>query len=357
MKQKVLLLQGTLSLYNVPIYNIIGTNVDLTVAYVLKNECKDKMNFQVLKLDFCKVSGIIFIKNGFYDLCSQYDVIIFMPDLHYFSYCSLPFIKRKFKVIPWTIGIRASYNRRYDVSRRVEFLDKIYGHILNKSDAIIFYMKEPLKFWSNRLNRDKVFIAHNTVEVLKTITENKNQKNRIIFLGTLYKEKKIYELLEAYIEAKKRSQTKFFLGLDIIGNGEEYDNINKIIADCGLTDSVVLHGSVYDEIKLSEFFSKSLLCISPDQAGLSVLKSMGYGVPYVTRENAITGGERLNIINKENGILYKSKAELVSIIEEASINPEIYINMGINAQKYYNENATVKHMAQGFIDAINFVLH
>lgn len=356
MKQKVLLLQGTLSLYNVPAFNIIGQNVDLTVAFLVNNESNEKLSFKVLKLNYKKIGGIFFITNEFYKLCSKYDVIIFMPDLHHFSYCSLPFIRRTYKVIAWTIGIRASYTRRYDVSRKIEFLDKIYGHILNKSDAIIFYMKAPIEFWSNLINKDKVFIAHNTVEVLTCKIQNKSQKNRILFIGTLYKEKKIYELIEAFIEAKKKINEKNFLCLDIIGNGEEYHNIKKIIEDHGLSDSIILHGSVYDEIKIFEFFSKSLLCISPDQAGLSVLKSMGYGVPYVTRENAITGGERLNIINQENGVLYNSKEELVFIIEDAYKNPELYIDMGINAQKYYNDNATVRHMAQGFIDAINYVL-
>ncbi|HEY5368249.1 MAG TPA: hypothetical protein VIJ75_04590 [Hanamia sp.] len=83
---------------------------------------------------------------------------------------------------------------------------------------------------------------------------------------------------------------------------------------------------------------------------------MGYGVPYVTHANAITGGERLNIINHENGLLYDTKEELVEIIIDAYKNPGSYISMGIKAQSYYMSNATAEHMARGVLDAIEFVL-
>lgn len=353
---KVLILQARISLYNIPVYNIIAKNVELTVAYTEKNESNVKLQFNIKELSYKKVGGFILINQGFYKLCSKFDVVIFMSDLHYLSYCSLPFINRKFKVIPWTIGIRASYTRLYDVNRKKDFIDFIYGKVLNKSDAILFYMKAPIEFWGNMINKSKVFIAHNTVDVDLNNIDKVQQKNSILFVGTLYKEKGIYELIDAYIGAKKRNNLGNFLFLDIIGNGEEFEKIKAIIKQNELMDSVFLHGSVFNELKLSEYFSNSILCISPAQAGLSVLKSMGYGVPYVTRENAITGGERLNIISGENGILYKSKEELITIIEDAFNNPYKYKKMGIKAKEHYDNNATIKHMAKGFIDAIDYVI-
>lgn len=355
MKPKVLILQEVLSFYSVPIYNIIVQDIDLTVAYTTKNECTKEVLFKIVKLNYTKIAGISFMKKDFHKIISEYDVVIFLADLHNFSFCLLPFIKRKFKVIPWTIGIRASYTRRYDINRKKSFIDLVYGHVLNRSDAIIFYMKEPVKFWPN-IDKKKIFVAHNTVEVLANEIDKSQQKNRILFIGTLYKEKLIYELIDAYIEAKKRSNSNEFLYLDIIGKGEEYENIEAIIKEQNLSDYIILHGPIYDEKELARKFSKALLCISPDQAGLSVLKSMGYGVPYVTRTNAITGGERLNINHGENGLLYNSKEELILIIQDAFKNPEIYLNMGENAQKYYISNTTTRHMAQGIIDAINYVL-
>lgn len=356
-KPKVLLLQENIVSYRLPVYNIIGKKVALTVAYTNKNEVSDEVNFDIIKLEKTNFKGFYFIKNKFFKFCNNYDVVIFMADLHYLSYCLLPFRKRKFKAIPWTIGIRASYTRLYDVTREKDFVDKVYLRLLKKSDAIIFYMAEAKKFWKGSIDEGKVFIAHNTVKVLETdVQDTSAVKNRILFLGTLYKEKKIYELIEAFIEAKELSMSKSFLFLDIVGKGDEYENIEKIIKEKGLEGSVFLHGPIYDENILSTFFKKSILCISPNQAGLSVLKSMGYGVPFVTKYNAITGGERQNIIHNNNGVFYKKKKDLVNIILDANTNSEKYIKFGENAYKYYQQNSTPQIMANGVLDAINFTL-
>lgn len=46
-------------------------------------------------------------------------------------------------------------------------------------------------------------------------------------------------------------------------------------------------GGVYNDEELVSYFEKAIICIFPDQAGLSVLKSIGYGVPYVMHKDAI----------------------------------------------------------------------
>lgn len=38
-------------------------------------------------------------------------------------------------------------------------------------------------------------------------------------------------------------------------------------------------------------------------------------------------------------------------------NPEQYKIMGLKAKKYYDENATVQHMANGVIEAVNYAIN
>lgn len=84
---------------------------------------------------------------------------------------------------------------------------------------------------------------------------------------------------------------------------------------------------------------------------------MGYGVPFVTRRNAITGGEILNIQDGINGILYDKYEDLVDIINDVIIHKDKYLEMGKNAYVYYQKNATPEIMANGVIDALDYVFN
>jgi glycosyltransferase involved in cell wall biosynthesis len=82
---------------------------------------------------------------------------------------------------------------------------------------------------------------------------------------------------------------------------------------------------------------------------------MGYGVPFVTNKNAITGGERLNISHKINGLFFSSYDELTEIIIGAHSNRAEYLAMGKAALEYYRSERTPEIMADGFIQAVNYV--
>lgn len=353
----VLLLQESIVSYRLPVYNLIAEKVNLTIAFTRYNDASLKDNFNTIKLDKITIGGLHFIKNNFFKFCKNYDVIMALPDLHYVSYCLLPFVKKNYKFISWTIGLRASYTKRYNVTRKKDLLDLIFLKILKKSDANIFYCEQPKFFWKEKLNQKSIFIANNSVHVPDhDLKFNVDDKKSILFIGTLYKEKKIYELIQAFIEAKKSFTSSKFFTLDIIGKGDEFYNIKKLIIRNNLEKSVFIHGAIYDEKVLSKYFNNAIMCVSPDQAGLSVLKSMGYGVPFVTRSTAITGGEKFNISNKVNGLFYDSELELKQIIIDAFKNPNILVQMGKKARKHYKSKATINNMADNVLNAIEFSL-
>jgi len=354
MKIKVLFLQEVIPSYRIPVLREINKHVDLTVGFI--NPIKD-LEFDTLRtiqLSAKKIGGIFFLKKGFFRLCKEFDIVIVLIDLHFVSFCALPFVKRKYKVIGWTLGFRASYARRYEVNRKKSIIDRIYGSVLKKCDALIFYMDAPISFWGDILKREKIFVAHNTVEVSYENIIKNCKKDRLLFVGSLYEEKKVFELVECFLKAKNLSQGELNLKLEIVGEGPEHKLLDTYIKENNQQEYIFLLGPVFDEVELAKFFSRALLCISPDQAGLSVLKSMGYGVPFVTRTNAITGGERLNIEDRVNGILYSTPEELMATILDASKNPDKYLSMGIRAREYYENNASIELMAKGIIDAIHY---
>ena len=169
----------------------------------------------------------------------------------------------------------------------------------------------------------------------------------------LYKEKGIQLLLDAYKELRPSYNLPI---LNIIGSGPDYDTINQWIKENNMQDLVFLRGAIYDMDEKAKYFSQALACISPKQAGLTVLESMGYGVPFISTKKAITGGELFNIHNGVDGVLMDFEDELISVLKDITLYPNKYISMGEKAKMFYNQKRTPLHMAQGLWSAVQFAI-
>lgn len=354
MTVKVLIIQNIIMSYRVPVYNELAgrKNIDLTVLHSGMYQNVEKLNFQVKYIGTEKKGSFVFHKENLFKLAQNYNVVIAMPDPHWLSILSLAFKKKgKYRLIFWGIGVTASYTKGFDTGG---LGDRIRRLIFKRADALLFYSSYPkVKYIKKGWDKNKMFIANNTTQVLET-NFVPIHRNNILFIGTLYKQKKIYVLLEAFYTANKKNNVSN--KLVIIGDGPERENILFWIKNHKLKDKIILKGSVFDENIIREEFEKAIVCVSPGQAGLSVLKSMGYGVPFITRKDAITGGEIFNILSWKNGVLYNENDELVHIIEDISKNRKKYLALGKNAISFYRNERTIEQMVDGFEDAIKFVI-
>lgn len=351
---KVLFLTGKLQHYRVPILNIIANQKDisLTVAHSATPIKTEGDLFEEIIIRERHFGPFTLHSSDFIDMCKKYDVVVAMFYLQKISFMLLLLYKKYFKVVYWGIGVRASQTSKFDSP---SILNYLRYYIARKSDAMIFYSKYAKdKYTSKGINQEKVFVMPNTVEVLNSKSEN--IKDCITFIGTLNKSKQIFTLLEAYRSVYLTHSE--IPRLEIIGKGEDYDNILSWVNDNKLNEKIVVHGAIYDDLTKSRILSRSYLNISPSQAGLSVLECFGYGVPFVTSKEAYTGGERFNIIDNYNGYLLNDKNlydETVDVLLNLINDKVTFINLGINARQFYQKNRTPAIMAAGFIDAIHYV--
>ena len=347
---KVLLHQEVIPHYRVPIFNKLAENVDLTVAFSEKESPKEA-KFKCLKVKKRKIPKMgCVLDKPFYRSVKENDILIHMLVNYYLDINHIKRWNPHIKTISWGIGVPASYTVRYD--------DAAVGceshlKVIKRTDASVFYSSYPVaKYVKLGIDKSKLFVANNTV-LVKTIAFQRH-RSKLLFVGSLYKQKKIDVLLESYLQAYKENQD--IPVLTIIGDGDQAEAIRLWVQENGLAEKIILTGGVYDEAVLADYFKDAIMTISPDQAGLSVLKSMGYGVPYVTHKNAITGGEIFNIHNGVDGILMDDFTQLKNIILESGRNPEKFIEMGKRAKEYYQSERSVDNMVQGFIDAIEYVM-
>jgi len=341
--------------YRLPIYNEMGKYYDLTVAHYGKAVSSDLTNFKQIILHPRTIGPFVFFKENINNLAEKYDAVLAMGDLHVIPFIILGFLRnRKFSLTFWGGDVSYSYTKHYDEDRR---LDKIRFYIMNRADSLVFYCFYPTNRYINDggINPEKLFVANNTVYIPEKIDIPK-EKKYFLFVGTLYKAKKIFDLLNAYLNA---SIINFEMQpLVIIGDGDEIFNIQNWIKDHKLSDKIILKGAIYNNDTLKSIFREAIACVSPGQAGLTVLSSMAYGVPFVTSHNAFTGGEIFNITNGVNGFLYDGTIEvLTSILLKLSNDSGEVGRLSINAQEYYYEYATLSVMVKGLSDSIEYALH
>ena len=218
---------------------------------------------------------------------------------------------------------------------------------------VSFYCSYPKeKYVSLGIEAEKLFVANNTAPVKRI--DFSSDRESILFVGTLYPQKKLYEILEYYNKLVKTG-TRLPL-FNIIGKGPEKDRLESFILEHDLAQYVKMIGPIYDDDVLCNYFRDAIICISPDQAGLSVLKSMGYGVAFVTKRDAITGGELFNIVDGDTGVLVDKLEDFEEVLRDVAVNKNKYIEIGKNAYSHYWTDCRPDQMAQGFIDAIEYVI-
>jgi glycosyltransferase involved in cell wall biosynthesis len=351
-KKKVLILYNNLFHYRIPIFNLLADKCELTVAFSIGENTREAIRFKVIELPILKFKRFVIHKDNLYKICQNFDVVIAYGDIAWLKISTLPFYKkRNFKIIFWSPGVSASYDKKFDA---VTKWDSIRDFFYKKADALIFYTDYPItKYISRGFCAEKLFVAPNTVEVFADFENKKIKKDSLLFIGTLYMQKGILTLLENYKQAY--SSNPKILPLNIIGGGEELSIVNDWINENGLSNKIFLRGPIFDIAEKAKYFSRAFACISPLQAGLSVLESMGYGVAFITMSDSITGGERLNIQNGVNGVLLEDTAQIKEVILDITEHAEKYLEMGKNALKYYTNSHTPENMANGLYKAIEFV--
>lgn len=350
---KVLILYNKLLHYRIPIWNILAEKCHLTVAYTMGDQAlAPDCKFDIVKLPY-KIIAKHFVWHtcNISRLCSSFDVILIYGDMAWIKYIFQPWVFfKKYSVIFWSIGVSASYSKHFDEVRR---WDAIRLFLFNRANALVFYSDYPVeKYARHGVSRSKLFVAHNTVMV-KEKNEPDIPKNSILFIGSLYPQKGILDLLIAYRNVHLKGYA--LPVLNILGDGTERAHIQKWIIDNKLAKLILLFGAIYDINEKAKFFSKSLACISPKQAGLAVQESFGYGVPFITESTAYTGGEIFDITNNETGLLLTEKSSLEDALIQISQDPDKFILMGKRAKQFYESSRTPEHMANGLWNAIQHV--
>lgn len=348
---RVLLIQDLIPRYRIPIFDQVAARpgLHLTVVHALDQRVHGPTAFDLSA--YSARRGRVIVRTDLHRHVdfNSFDVIIASFNLRRPDIVSLALkSNRRFGLILWGIGVSCSKGYATHTA-----LDGIRTYIARKADVLMLYSSHARPIYLNAgIAEERIVVAENTVHVPDPCPCGPNgSQSTLLFLGSLRKNKGIDELIRAYSIARRAFTRP--IDLEILGDGESRAELEALVSRLGLADFIHFRGEIYGLEDQRRYFSRSVACISPTQAGLSVLLSMAHGVPFVTRSDAITGGERFNIKSGENGIEYRGGAdELASHLVRLVNERDSTIIMGMNALDTYVSTATSTHMVDSFHHAI-----
>lgn len=344
MKMKILFAYDNLLHYRLPLFNLLGEKYDFTVLHSGTPKASESDKFKEIVVPSKKIGPLIFQKRIINEVSkSEYDVIIFNFDVRWINTLRAIYIaKKKVKVVLWGAWLTDS--------RLANFIRLFF---LKGAEASLYYTeKSRMDFVNLGVPKDKTFVANNTFEVVNRLKSFKSDKKfRILNVGSLNSRKQNDLLIRAFANIIDKIPKQIVL--TIIGNGEERRLLENMVAQSNLSDRVIFVGAINDSDTLSKYYLESIFSVSYGQAGLSILQSFGFGVPYITKRNAISGGEIFNIKDGINGLFCEDSMESLELkMTKLCLDIDYSNSLGKNAYEYYSKYCTIENMCQGFVDAI-----
>lgn len=341
--KKILIIQNKILHYRKALYNELSNYYNITVLHSGDKSLVKEDRYKEVISSKTKFLTFEIQHSLFSEVRKDYDVVIAMFDLHWLKNFLIPSIVKKNTEFIWW--------GQWLTDKNIADYLKVY--FSNKNVKSILYTEsEKKRLIHEGVKEENLFVANNTFDVgerYKCFQEL--DKNTILFVGSLDKRKELDVLLKAFSEIIEIIPKS--INLVIIGDGEEKENLIKLIGKLSLKKRVSMKGKITSNQDLIEYYKKALVNVSFGQAGLSVLQSFGYGVPFITKTNAISGGEKTNIIQGYNGYFCEDNVEsLVHLLQILSNDESLARTLGENAYEYYSEKCTVGNMANGFIKAI-----
>ncbi|MEX2336397.1 MAG: glycosyltransferase family 4 protein [Fulvivirga sp.] len=281
----------------------------------------------------------------------NFDCVVIMQNIRLINIWKLtfnPFFK--IPIVHWGIGVSSASGLSFNRT----FTSRIRNFLASFSAAQVLYSKFPIQLFSENVHK-KTFIAENTVYNEFAQDFSVFDKYHLLFIGTLNERKGIIELIEIFNKYLRTNKNKRINKLVIIGDGPLFKQCLETIESLDLKNNVILTGSIFLAKEKLEYFKNAAISVSLNQAGLSVLESFSFGVPFVTKKAAISGGEHLNIIDGYNGFLIKDEVSLIRVLNKIDTNPDLVKLMGKNAFLYYTEKRNIDIMLNGFIDCFKHV--
>ena len=187
--KKILIIQSIISLYRIPLYQLLGAKYHLTVCHSGEPLNNGKINFKNYHIN-CKEFWKFRYQQNLARYIAENDVIILMFDIKWLSSLKLLFGHTIKPIILWGHGFGRS-----------AVGNKLRKWFVQRADALLLY-DESAKSDFGACNDRKIFVANNTIHVPNSSYNTAAKRDTILFVGRLQPRKRLEMLIKALANIK-----------------------------------------------------------------------------------------------------------------------------------------------------------
>jgi glycosyltransferase involved in cell wall biosynthesis len=348
MAEPIIILQDAIMAYRKPFYNALAEHYDVCVVHSGKAtvEAGDRYREQIVPL---RRHGGVAMQEAAAALARAHPkAVIAMFDLRWPATLWAAWRSRSARRLLW--GHRYSSRGLANPAR---------DWVMRRFDGVIQYGEEEVPAMIARgVDRHRIFIAPNTIDVPNHADCSRADKCSFLFVGRLQPRKRLDELLRAFADVRDRIPAD--ARLEFVGDGEIRANLEALADEMAIGPKVIFHGPITDGARLKPIFARAFAYVSPDNVGLGVLHAFAYGVPVITstprgsREPGYRHGPEFhNLVPGENALLFDNGAELRELLIAVAVEDGLAQRLGGNAYARYCERG-IRAMVDGFRRAIEW---
>ncbi len=359
---KFIIQQPVIPVYRTPFFRLILQKWGNEVLFVTGNKNKNKESFLIPEeikdnttlLTNCYFFGQRFMwqkKILFYTNDAQLVIVNF--NIRHISTWLL-LIKRKYRCLPTLVwGHAEGSNTHFKLFRKA---------MVNLSSGFIAYTEtEANKVRLLYPNKPSFYLGNSCIhrDDCKSVYQETSVLNSFLYVGRLIKDKKVNQLIFAFCEYIKFSDVPSSFILNIVGDGDQKQNLQELADSLGIAERVVFHGKISDTSRLRSIYESAIASISPGYAGLSVIQSFAFGVPLILPHNFKHSPEVEACQENWNAFYFKSGdiKDFSKTLLKVYYNKETLVSRSSDISDKIREKYTFEGMAENFNQAISQFLN
>lgn len=210
------------------------------------------------------------------------------------------------------------------------------------------------------VHQDKIFVTFNSpdTDVLLEAYEEAKRRGpllklnnyRIITVGRLVRWKRVDLLIRTF---KILINNYKDLEVIIIGTGPEEKNLKKLAGDLDIERYIKFEGSVYDPVRLGQYYLSSQIFVQPGMGGLAINEAMCFEKPIIC--SFCDGTEKDLVREGFNGLYFKvgDTGDLANKIKYLFDNPQLVKAMGLNSLSIIKNEINIHTVVDRYRKAFN----